>query len=552
MMANPAKATAKASLGQAAARGAGITLGTQAVRFVLQFGSLSVLARLLSPTDFGLVAMVTAIVGVAEIIRDFGLSSAAIQAKSLNDAERSNLFWVNVGVGAACSVVAIAAIPLIIAFYGTPKVGPIVLSLAWLFIVSGINTQFRAELSRSLRFKALAVTDIVAQSAAIGVAIVAAAMGAGYWAIVAQQATLTVLTCLSNVAFCSWRPGLPRRSVSIARFFRFGGGVLGTQVIGYATNNLDNVAIGAVNGAGPLGLYSRAYQLLMVPLNQINAPMTRVVLPVLARVQDEAKRYERYVLRAQMVGCYVLATLFAIAAGASVPIVAILFGKQWSGVAPIFAALAIGGVFRGIAQVSYWVYLSRGETGAQLKMYLVTRPPMIAMILAGLPWGPLGVAIGHSIAFFLYWIVSLWHSCRSVEISSKPLFKQATRSVLLISGPAGLLSFIGASLSNNTGIQLVLALGMSIGYIALIALVSPSERADAVMMLDIIYSAVGKQRHAKPAASEAKAVDSAAVEPGATPVAAADGPERANVSAEPRALVVNPEEALDLEDQTAP
>jgi O-antigen/teichoic acid export membrane protein len=531
-------------LGQAAARGAGITLGTQGVRFVLQFGSLSVLARLLSPTDFGLVAMVTAIVGVAEIIRDFGLSSAAIQAKQLNDDERSNLFWVNVAIGGACCLIAIAAIPLIIDFYGTPKVGPIVLSLAWLFIVSGINTQFRAELSRSLRFKALAVTDIVAQSSAIAVAIVAASMGAGYWAIVAQQATLTVLTCLSNMMFCHWRPGWFRRSVSIARFFRFGGGVLGTQVIGYATNNLDNVAIGAVNGAGPLGLYSRAYQLLMVPLNQINAPMTRVVLPVLARVQDDEKRYERYVLKAQMVGCYFLATLFAIAAGASVPIVAVLFGKDWSGVAPIFAALAIGGIFRGIAQVSYWVYLSRGETSAQLKMYLITRPAMIAMILAGLPWGPLGVAIGHSIAFFLYWIVSLWHSARSVKMRSRPLFTQATRSVLLVSGPAGLLSWLGASISGNTAIQLSLALGFSFTYMVLIALVSPKERADAMLILDIAYGAVGRRRSGRGAAGKATAQPERVVE---SAIESASMPSMTPLESEKLAEAI-----ADLEDQTAP
>ena len=366
-----------AGLGNVAARGASITLMSQVIRFALQLGSLMVLARLLSPQDFGVVAMVTAITNVMEIVRDFGLSSAAMQAKELNDAERTNLFWVNTGIGTGCALVVTLSAPLIVRMYGTSVVGPIVLALGWLFIVSGVNTQFRAELSRSLRFKALAVTDIAAQAGSIAVAISLAAAGAGYWAVVGQQIALVVLTCTSNVILCKWRPGRPRRSVSIRRFFRFGGSVLGTNVIGYATNNLDNVAIGIYSGSGPLGLYSRAYQLLMVPLTQVNVPMTRVVLPVLSRVQDEDETYARYVSKAQLVGCYMLASGFAIAAGVSVPLVALLFGPKWSGVAPIFAALAIGGIFRGIGQISYWMYLSRGRADAQLKLYLVTRPIMI-------------------------------------------------------------------------------------------------------------------------------------------------------------------------------
>ena len=480
-----------AGLGKIAARGAGITLMSQVIRFALQLGSLTVLARLLSPQDFGVVAMVTAITNVMEIVRDFGLSSAAIQAKELNDAERTNLFWANTGIGTGCALVVTLSAPLIVRIYGTPVVGPIVLALAPLFIVSGVNTQFRAELSRSLRFKALAVTDIAAQAGSIAVAISLAAAGAGHWAVVGQQIALVVLICTSNVILCKWRPGRPRRSVSIRRFFRFGGSVLGTNLIGYATNNLDNVAIGIYSGSGPLGLYSRAYQLLMVPLLQVNVPMTRVVLPVLSRVQDEDETYARYVSKAQLVGCYMLASGFAVAAGVSVPLVALLFGPKWSGVAPIFAALAIGGIFRGIGQISYWMYLSRGRADAQLKLYLVTRPIMIGIMIAGLPWGPVGVAIGHSIGFFLFWIVSLWTAGRCVRTSVRPLFTQATRTLLLISVPAGGLAYIGSVLVQPAAASLCLGVALGVGYLALVALLSPAERANLHLMIRVL---LGRRR----------------------------------------------------------
>ena len=475
-----------AGLGNVAARGAGITLMSQGIRFALQLGSLIVLARLLSPQEFGVVAMVTAITNVMEIVRDFGLSSAVMQAKELNDAERTNLFWANTGIGTGCALVVTLSAPLIVRIYGTSVVGPIVVALGWLFVVSGVNTQFRAELSRSLRFKALAVTDIAAQAGSIAVAISLAAAGAGYWAVVGQQITLVVLTCASNVILCKWRPGLPRRSVSIRRFFRFGGSVLATNVIAYATNNLDNVAIGIYWGSGPLGLYSRAYQLLMVPLQQVSVPMTRVVLPVLSRVQDQDETYARYVSKAQLVGCYMLASGFAVTAGVSVPLVALLFGPKWSGVAPIFAALAIGGIFRGIGQISYWMYLSRGRADAQLKLYLVTRPIMIGLMIAGLPWGPVGVAIGHSIGFFLFWIISLWTAGRCVRTSVRPLFTQATRTLLLISLPAGALAYIGSVLVQPTAASLCLGVALGVGYLALIALISPAERANLHLMIRVL------------------------------------------------------------------
>ena len=379
-------------------------------------------------------------------------------------------------------------------------VGPIVLALGWLFVVSGVDAEFRAELSRSLRFKALAVTDIAAQAGSIAVAISLAAAGAGYWAVVGQQITLVVLTCASNVILCKWRPGLPRRSVSIRRFFRFGGSVLGTNVIAYATNNLDNVAIGIYWGSGPLGLYSRAYQLLMVPLQQVSVPMTRVVLPVLSRVQDDDETYARIVSKAQLVGCYMLASGFAVTAGVSVPLVALLFGPKWSGVAPIFAALAIGGDFRGIGQISYWMYLSRGRADAQLKLYLVTRPIMIGLMIAGLPWGPVHIAIGHSIGFFLFWIISLWAAGRCVRISVRPLFTQATRTLLLISLPAGALRVSGFRVPGPAAAaSLCLGVVLGVGYLALIALFSPAERANLHLMIRVLLGRRRTGRHRLPA-----------------------------------------------------
>jgi len=482
------------SLGDSAARGTGLTLGAQLIRTFFQFGSLIVLARILTPQDFGVVASVTAVVGIADILRDFGLSAASIQAKTLTDDERTNLFWANVGLGILCALITVAAAPLIERIYGDAALGAIVAALAVVFVISGINTQFNAELTRSLRFPALVIADLCGQALGIVLAIVLAVAGAGYWAIIGQQIATAAIIMIINVAMCQWRPGLPRRDVSIRRFFLFGGGVFGSQVIAYLTKNIDNVAIGARWGAATLGLYSRAYQLLMTPLNQINAPLTRVALPILSRVQDDDAVFARYLKKAQLVGCYVTATVFALCAALAGPIVYVLFGPRWHAVAPIFAVLSVGGVFRSIEQISYWIFLARGKTGAQFRLYLCSRPVLIAMILAGLPWGALGVAVGCSAGYILYWAVSLWQVGRATGVDSGDLFRNGLRAILLVSAPAGVAAFVASQAVDVPALQLLLGVLAAAAYVGVVVRFSSAVRADIGTLVHFARRTFGRKK----------------------------------------------------------
>ena len=480
------------TLADKAARGAGVTLAAQVIRFVLQFGSVVVLARLLTPEDFGLVAMVAAVVGIASVLRDFGLSSAAIQSKTLSDGERDNLFWLNSALGLAAGLCVAALTPLIVILYDEPKLVPVVLVLSCVFLISGVNTQYSVHLARNFRFLQLSSADIIGQTLGIAVAILVALNGGTYWAIVAQQVSVAAVTLVVNAWNCGWLPGRPRRDVSVRRFLRFGLGLLGTQGISYITKNIDNVLIGAVWGPALLGLYSRAYQLLMMPLNQINAPMTRVVLPVLSKVQDDPVRYHRYVSRVQLVACYVTATVFAVAAVLADPLVRVIFGPQWLAMSPIFMVLAIGGVFRALSNISYWIYLSRGRTGAQLRLYLWTRPLMIGLIAAGLPWGPIGVAVGHSIAYAGYWAASMWAVGRATGVRTGPLAAKAMKSVAFVSIPAAIGAGGALLLPVVPFAQLVIGTCGAIAMIALVALVIREVREDLVILWQFARKATGR------------------------------------------------------------
>src|SRR4051812_1163902 len=175
------------SLGTRAARGAFATLVGQIARIVIQVASVSILARLLDPSDYGLVAIVLAIVGVGEIFRDFGLSTAAMQSAVVTPAQRNKLFWLNTAIGAGLTLLCIAAAPLVADLFGHAELTPITRVLGVTFLLNGMTAQYQADLNRRLRFTALVTVGVGSQAASTVVAVVCAWAGAGYWSLVIQQ-----------------------------------------------------------------------------------------------------------------------------------------------------------------------------------------------------------------------------------------------------------------------------------------------------------------------------------------------------------------------------
>jgi O-antigen/teichoic acid export membrane protein len=465
-----------------AARGTAVTLLAQVVRSLLQVGALVVMARLLAPEDYGLVAMVTAVIGIADIVRDFGLSVAAMRAPSLSSAQRTNLFWANVVLGLGCTILAVVLTPLIAALYDEPRLIEVVLISAWVFAVSGFTTQFRAGLAREMRFKAMAGIDVSAQALSLLVGIALALGGAGYWALVGQQLASAVITAVVTSRLAGWWPGLPRRDVSIREFLSFGGGVLGTQAVGFLTKNVDSVVIGAALGPGVLGLYDRAYQTMMLPLRNLNAPLTQVAVPVLARVQDDKQRLLASLLTAQMVGCYVTATLYAVTVGLAGPVVDVLLGDRWADAAPLLAVLAVGGMFRATGQVAYWGYLATGASGPLFRQLLVTVSITVALMLGGVLGGALGVAAGHSLGAVIAWWGAIWHFGRVSSLDTRSLITQSARALLVVGVPCGAAAHGATFLEVPSLVQVVCGLAFAAVALGVASLLPPVRRDLAVVV----------------------------------------------------------------------
>ncbi len=485
--------TATTSLGTSASRGAAVTLIGQGARIALLLAGVVVLARLLAPQDYGLLAMVLAVTGVAEVVRDFGLGSAAVQARTLSRGQRGNLFWLSTGIGIALALVVLAASPLLATFYDEPRLQPIAAVLSLTFVLNGVMTQYKADLQRRLRFGTLTGLELGGQAVGLATGVALALGGAGYWALVAQQVVQLAAQLVALLVVCRWLPGRWARDEPVRPFVSFGANLVGGQMLAYASNNVDSVVIGSTLGPGPLGLYNRAFQLLVLPLYQINAPITRVALPVLSRLVDDPPRYRQFLLTGQTAMLNLVSAILAFAAAQAPSVVLVALGPRWLETAGLFQVLAIAGFFTMAGYACYWVYLSQGLTHQHLRLSLVTRPLQIAMIVGGAQGGLYGVAWAYTAAVVLQWPANLWWLHRVSDAPVGQIWRNGARTVLVY-GWALVASAAATRWLTPDGTWTSLAVGALalLAALALAALCVPAYRRDLRTIADLRHQLRGR------------------------------------------------------------
>lgn len=248
-------------LRRAAVRGAFASTLGQSLRIPIQLASIVVLARLLTPNDYGLVAMVTAVIGFADIVRDLGLSTAAVRTVDLTPAQRANLFWLNTGIGGLLTLLVMALAPVLASVYGRPEIVGITLLLAPGFLISGISTQYRVDLTRRLQFHRIALLDVISLAATVAGSIAMALLHYSYWALVIPQLIVGPLTVSALVRMNGWLPAWYDRSCDIRPFVRLGLAYLFGGLLAYASKSLDIMILGHRFGTEATGLYNRGTRL---------------------------------------------------------------------------------------------------------------------------------------------------------------------------------------------------------------------------------------------------------------------------------------------------
>jgi len=398
-------------LGRRTVRGGAVTIGTQVLKFLVNTVGTIVLARLLTPEDYGLVGMVAVVTGFILLFKDLGLSAATVQKSEVSEAQISTLFWVNVALSVAVMLVTATIAPLVAWFYGQPRLLGITLGLSVGFLFGGLTVQHEALIRRQMRFSFLAAAEILSAVVALTGAIILAWNNAGYWALVGSQLIQGFLYATLIWLFCRWRPGRPVRYSGVRSMIAFGRNVTGFGILNYFARNLDNMLIGRFWGSQQLGLYARAYQLLLLPIDQINGPITAVAVPALSRLVNEPERYRGAYLRLLDKITMLTMPLMAFMIVTSDWIVALLLGPKWAGVGRIFSLLGISGLVQPICNTTGWLFISQDRTRHLFQWGVVGSTIIILSILAGLPWGARGVAACYSVTFvvlvtpLLFWFV---------------------------------------------------------------------------------------------------------------------------------------------------
>jgi O-antigen/teichoic acid export membrane protein len=419
------------------ARGAVVSMFGQVATFVLRIGSMVVLARLLTPNDFGLVGMVTACTGFLGLFRDAGLSMATIQRVSISRAQTSTLFWINVVVGVILTGLCAAISPILTRFYNEPRLLWVTIIIGVGFLFNGATAQHRAMLQRNMRFGVLTVVDIIALVLSIVLSIGMAVAGLGYWALVGMTLAMPAVSMFGVLLASGWIPGRPQRGTGVRSMLRYGATVTLNSLIMYVAYNADKVLLGRFAGAATLGIYGRAYQLISMPNDSLGGTIALVAFPALARLQNDPSRLKSYFLKGY--GLF-LSLVMPITMGCALfaeDIIRVFLGPKWGEAVPVFRLLAPTILTFALINPFGWFLTATGGTMRSLRISFMVAPVVILGYLAGLRNGPTGVATGFSVATVLLILPVIFWVTRGSSITVLDAFKAAIRPFVSILVGAG-------------------------------------------------------------------------------------------------------------------
>jgi len=406
----------KRNLRSRSVQGSFYTLSGQVVIFIVQIGGTAVLARLLVPGDFGLIAMVTALIGLPVMLRDAGLSMATVQKESITHEQVSTLFWINTGISLFLGLVICACAPFVAWFYSEPRLFEITVVISASVFVGGLAVQQQALIKRRMRYGTLSLILVGTQVSATVVGITAALAGAGYWALVAMHVFNPIMLFLLYWIFSGWRPGRPRRGTGARGMLKFGGNLTIARFTNYLVRHLDNILVGYFTGAAALGFYNKAYSLLMMPINQINSPVANVVIPALSRLQNDAEAYRRFYMKALFymtsMGMPIVMFCFVFTR----EIVLIVLGDQWVSSIPIFKALVPAAFVGTFNCASSWALVPLGQAHKEMKLSVFGGLITIVAFIIGLKWGAIGVALAFSVSETVKKPFMLWYAFKESVI----------------------------------------------------------------------------------------------------------------------------------------
>jgi len=390
----------RSGLKERAVKSVGITVFAQFLKLALQVTSITVMARLLEPTDFGLVAMVTVFTGFALQFMEGGLSMATVQRDQINHAQVSNLFWVNFGLGSGLCILSMLLAPQVARLYEEPRLTLVMIAMSLTFLIGGLSVQHDAILKRQMRFRTISRIDVTSMAVGIATGILAALNGLGYWSLVISPVMTFFAKTVMRWCYAGWVPSLMSRGSGVRPLLKFGANITGANFIGYLVTNLTPFAVGYFGGAQSMGLYNRANTLTSIPSSQILSPIINVIQSALTRVAYSPDRLRCVVLslmsKIAIVTMIVTVTMFVTADW----LVYVLLGKGWEDAIAIFKVLSLSTIVTPITTFTAIILVATGKAKALMKWRVITLCILLISILIGSYWGFIGIVFAYGFSGF--------------------------------------------------------------------------------------------------------------------------------------------------------
>jgi len=404
------------SLKHRTTRGIGWTFASQVTRLVVTFTVTAILAHLLSPRDFGLMAMVVVFMNVFLVMNDMGLPAALIQKKEITEEHISSAFWLNLAEGLVLTGILALLSPVIAGFYGRSALTAIVLVLSTTLFISSFGMIQLALFSKDLDFKLPAVAEIISVVLSGGVAVAMAYGGSGVWSLVGQAVSYSVLLAALLWFMSGWTPKFIFRWSAAWELLSFGLHLMGFGLVNYFNRNLDNLLIGKFEGAATLGFYNLAYRLLLFPLQSISTVIGRVMFPALSTIQDNKEKVRQGYISANR---YIATITFPLMTGLAIlapQFVRVFFGIKWDRSIFLIQVLAFAGLFQSVETTVGWLFQSQGRTDILLKWGIFSAAVCAGAFGIGLLWSAEGVAVAYLIVELLLLWPTLWLAFRLIDL----------------------------------------------------------------------------------------------------------------------------------------
>ena len=463
-----------------AIRGAGITVFSGGLGIGIQMLATMILARLLTPADFGLVTMVTTF---SLLLVNFGLNGfteAVIQREDLDHRLASNLFWISIGTGLVLTIGFAAAGSVLARFYHDPLVAHVAVGISPTILVTSAQVLHLALLKRAMRFSQVSANDLISRTLSVAISIILAWKGFGYWSLVIGTVAQPLTTLVGSWWLCRWIPGLPSQVQGTSAAVRFAMHVYACFGLNYFCRNTDNILVGWRFNAQPLGFYKKAYDLFALPSGLLVSSLTVVAVAGLSRLKVDRVQYQRYLLRALSAVAFVGMGLGGELTLVGKYVIQMLLGSGWEPAGRIFTFFGPGIGVMLLYGTTDWIHLSLGRADRWFRWSLIEYAVTVSLFVLGLHWGPVGVAMAWTASFWLLTIPAFSYAGKPVELEISSVIHAVWKYVL-----ASLLAAVSSAvvISHIPSLASVSTMPAVLLQIALISMVFGSLYITCVVLL---------------------------------------------------------------------